>query len=150
MFRNLQTKLKYDHGLILQRVCIRLQGSPDDFRKDRGYAEMCIRARYNGCQSLLCPACFLRAGRQGRRTVSAQWFLQDLRWKVDTAPLFYACPGRKIQLQIHPLNLWKPVASCRPCVLSPHLRIASAPEPGTDGIGTFSYTHLWKPTPRRR
>ena len=38
MFRNLQTKLKYDHGLILQRVCIRLQGSPDDFRKDRGYA----------------------------------------------------------------------------------------------------------------
>lgn len=62
-----------------------------------------------------------------RRTASAQWFLQDLRWKVDTAPLFYACPGRKIQLQIHPLNLWKPVASCRPCVLSPHLRIASAP-----------------------
>ena len=38
MFRNLQTKLKYDHGLILQRVCIRVQGSPDDFRKDRGYA----------------------------------------------------------------------------------------------------------------
>ena len=38
MFRNLQTKLKYDHGLILQRVCIRLQGSPDDLWKDRGYA----------------------------------------------------------------------------------------------------------------
>ena len=60
-------------------------------------------------------SCLLFASRTTRRrTASAQWFLQDLRWKVDTAPLFYACPGRKIQLQIHPLNLWKPVASCRP------------------------------------
>ena len=68
-------------------------------------------------------SCLLFASRTTRRrTASAQWFLQDLRWKVDTAPLFYACPGRKIQLQIHPLNLWKPVASCRPCVLSDCIR----------------------------
>ena len=34
-------------------------------------------------------------------------------------------------------NLWNPVASCRPCVISPHLRIAPAPEPGAGGIGMF-------------
>ena len=32
-------------------------------------------------------------------------------------------------------NLWNPVASCRPCVLSPHLRIAPAPCLGAGGIG---------------
>lgn len=74
-----------------------------------------------------------------RRTASAQWFLQDLRWKVDTAPLFYACPGRKIQLQIHPLNLWKPVASCcRGSVVNRYAR-APAGAAGRDGLTWHGY-----------
>ena len=39
-------------------------------------------------------------------------------------PLFM--PIRGAFPTIH-TNLWNPVASCRPCVLSPHLRIAPAP-----------------------
>lgn len=46
---------------------------------------------------------------------------------------FYAYPGR-IFPTIH-TNLWNPVASCRPCMLSPSLRIAPAPFPGSGGIG---------------
>lgn len=50
---------------------------------------------------------------------------------------FYAFLGREIQLQIHLTNLWNPVASYRPCVLSPSLRIAPVPSLGTGGIGMF-------------
>ena len=39
-------------------------------------------------------SCLLFASRTTRRrTASAQWFLQDLRWKVDTAPPFLCLSG---------------------------------------------------------
>lgn len=52
------------------------------------------------------------------------------------ASLAFFMPIRDAFPTIH-TNLWNPVASCRPCVLSPSLRIAPAPEPGAGGIGMF-------------
>ena len=49
-------------------------------------------------------------------------------------PLFM--PIRGAFPTIH-TNLWNPVASCCPCVISPHLRIAPVPSLGPGGIGIF-------------
>ena len=51
-----------------------------------------------------------------------------------SASLAFFMPIRDAYFQ-NPTSLWNPVASCRPCVISPHLRIAPAPEPGAGGIG---------------
>ena len=39
-------------------------------------------------------------------------------------------------------NLWNPVASCRPCVLSPSLRIAPVPGLGPGGIGMYGLSFV--------
>lgn len=52
------------------------------------------------------------------------------------ASLAFFMPIRGAFPTIH-TNLWKPVASCRPCVISPSLRIAPVPSLGPGGIGMF-------------
>ena len=54
--------------------------------------------------------------------------------RLTPRPLFM--PIRGAFPTIH-TNLWNPVASCRPCVLSPSLRIAPVPGLGPGGIGMF-------------
>ena len=83
---------------------------------------------------MLCPACILRAGRQGRRTATNFGFPITCGVGLTPRPLFM--PIRGAFPTIH-TNLWKPVASCRPCVISPSLRIAPVPNLGPGGIGMF-------------
>ena len=75
---------------------------------------------------------FFCGTRQGRRTASSFGFPMTCGVGLTPRPLFM--PIRGAFPTIH-TNLWNPVASCRPCVISPHLRIAPVPGLGPCGIG---------------
>ena len=69
----------------------------------------------------------------------------DLRCGADTAPPFLCLSGAHFQQST--LNLWKPVASCRPCVISPSPADCTRPQLGAGRNRYVSAAPAWNRTP---